>query len=199
MRELTRDRYLEDAELAALLRVARERNTRTAPMHYALFCLLANTGLRPSEALAIQLRDLHLTDREPWVRVRRLKTRTEGGRIADVPLSRPLARLLRSYTGLEFFPRKRLDRAGSPERLFPFGLRNAEIMFRRYAARAGLATSFNLYSLRHTALTRALRATGDLRLVQDMAGHASPATTAIYAHVAPAARRELAEKSGGVV
>lgn len=53
-----------------------------------------------------------------------------------------------------------------------------------------------LHSLRHRAATELYRHTKDIRLVGDILGHASPATTAIYAawsrEDAPAAMAHLA-------
>jgi integrase len=46
---------------------------------------------------------------------------------------------------------------------------------------AGLK-DFRIHDLRHTAATRTLRATGNLRLVQRLLAHSSPTTTAKYAH-----------------
>jgi integrase len=53
---------------------------------------------------------------------------------------------------------------------------------RRAIAKAGIADLRPMHDFRHTAATRTLRATGNLRLVQNLLGHASPATTAKYAH-----------------
>ena len=39
--------------------------------------------------------------------------------------------------------------------------------------------------LRHTFARRVLEATDNLAVVQDMLGHASPATTRIYARISP--------------
>lgn len=50
---------------------------------------------------------------------------------------------------------------------------------RTVAASAGLP-SVPTHVLRHTCLTTALEATGDLRAVQEFAGHARPETTAGY-------------------
>jgi integrase/recombinase XerD len=44
--------------------------------------------------------------------------------------------------------------------------------------------------LRHTSLTRLYKNTRDIRLVQDVAGHSDPKTTAIYAHVSGADIRD---------
>lgn len=55
----------------------------------------------------------------------------------------------------------------------------------RECARLGLA-GVTAHRLRHTIATEVLAKTRDLRLVQDLLGHASPATTAIYTQVIPA-------------
>lgn len=199
--ELERDRYLEDSELEALLRATRERRHQNAPRDLAMFATLSTTGIRPGELVTLRVKDLHLAEREAWIRIRRLKTRQPGGRLADIPISRTLARTLRGYVRAAGLTVRRgvIEGEQLEARVFPIGVRNLEILFRRYAALAKLSSVYTLYALRHTALTRALRATGDLRLVQDMAGHASPQTTAIYAHVSPQKKRATAEALGAVL
>ena len=49
------------------------------------------------------------------------------------------------------------------------------------------------HTLRHTSATRTLRATGNLRIVQDNLGHARLETTRIYTHVQDAERQAAAE------
>jgi len=53
-------------------------------------------------------------------------------------------------------------------------------------------TGYNPHSLRHAGATAAYRATGDLRGVQEMLGHASLATTERYLHIDDDGRRRLA-------
>lgn len=53
-------------------------------------------------------------------------------------------------------------------------------------------TGWHPHSLRHAGATAAYRATGDLRAVQDMLGHASLATTQRYLHLDDDARRRVA-------
>jgi integrase/recombinase XerC len=53
-------------------------------------------------------------------------------------------------------------------------------------------TGWNPHALRHAGATAAYRATGDLRAVQDMLGHASLLTTQRYLHLDDAARRAAA-------
>lgn len=53
-------------------------------------------------------------------------------------------------------------------------------------------TGWNPHALRHAGATAAYRATGDIRAVQDMLGHASLATTQRYLHLDEDARRRVA-------
>lgn len=54
-------------------------------------------------------------------------------------------------------------------------------------------TGWNPHALRHAGATAAYRATGDLRAVQEMLGHASLTTTQRYLHLDDDARRRVAE------
>ena len=51
------------------------------------------------------------------------------------------------------------------------------------AAKAGIKKRVHVHLLRHTYLTRLYSRTKDIRLVQEVAGHASIDTTMIYTHV----------------
>jgi site-specific recombinase XerD len=63
----------------------------------------------------------------------------------------------------------------------------------RYLHAAGLKRQgLSCHALRHTAATLGYLHTGDLRAVQELLGHADPRTTARYAHVVDAARRNPA-------
>ena len=56
-------------------------------------------------------------------------------------------------------------------------------MVRRYAERAAIEKRVTPHTLRHTAATTWLRQGFNLREVQKLLGHASPATTEVYTHV----------------
>jgi site-specific recombinase XerD len=197
---------LSSNELERLLSAASSRRHVNATRDHALLALLVNTGCRPGEALALHVADLHIngervhTIRErPWIRVRRLKRRTPY--FDDVPVSRALALVLNHYTrGHRIHDHGALPRPFEPaSRLFPLTVRTAERIFHYHARRAGLDSGLRLYALRHTAATRALEATGDIRAVQVMLGHARVTTTQVYAHVRPERRAALAELVGGLV
>lgn len=182
--------YLSDEELRALLKAARDRLGRRAARDHVLLALLANTGIRPGEAVQLTPQDLELTNRRPFIRVRRLKKRVAAAP-DELPISRPLARTLKRYVQ---------GAAGlASEPLFPMTVRNLELIFKHYLKLAAIAQDYRLYALRHTAFTRAYRVTKDLRLVQELAGHASSATTLIYTHVDPQAKRRAVELVGATL
>ena len=82
-------------------------------------------------------------------------------------------------------------RAGKP--LSPVYVRQ---MVRRCGERAGLEKDVHPHTLRHTAATTWLRQGFNLREVQKLLGHSSPATTEVYTHVFD---EDLQRKQEGLV
>lgn len=169
-RRMTPDRYLSDAELEAFMAAVRERRHKHQPRDHALFALLANTGIRPSEALGLTRGDVHLSAKPPWIRVARLKKRVQTN--DDLVLTDALAVILKKHA-------QGMDGDG----LFNLTRRQAQRLFHYYARVAGIKRKAHLYILRHTAGTRIYRATRDVKLVQALLGHESADTSAIYAHI----------------
>jgi integrase/recombinase XerC len=71
------------------------------------------------------------------------------------------------------------------------GARSIERLVKRYALKAGLDPNFHTHTLRHSFATHLLDGGADLRVVQDLMGHSSPATTQIYTYVSTEQARKV--------
>jgi len=79
-------------------------------------------------------------------------------------------------------------RAGT--NVLPMTTESVRLVFRHLARTAGIEIVMTPHSLRHAFATKVLEATGDLAVVQDLLGHASPETTRIYARVSSRRMRD---------
>ena len=168
-------RWYSKEELAAIYRVELEvprcTTAEDAELHRRYrwgWQLLANTGMRRGEALALDWR--HVGAEEIRI-VSTEQARTKSGRWRLVPLG-PGAR--------EALEAIRAPKGPVLPRIRPESLSRA---FDRTARRAGLDGS--IHCLRHTYVSHLVMAGVPLRTVQVLAGHASSRTTERYAHLAP--------------
>lgn len=132
--------------------------------------LMANTGLRRTEAL--QLRWEHVDLKRGMLTVVSTQgARTKSGRWRQIPLSDAAKEALR-----------KLKRLSSGDHVLPRVM--AESLSRNFADNArSLKLRGSLHSLRHTYGAHLVMAGVPLRTVQVLMGHASFVTTERYAHV----------------
>ncbi len=154
----------------------------------ALLTTIYGAGLRISEAVRLDEADLEGAGAETCLRVRGKGSKE---RLAPVGLraAEAIARYRREERG-ELLARGRRRRC--PEALFlnknggRLTDRGARGLIVRYAARAGLPDWVTPHTLRHSFATHLLENGADLRAIQELLGHASLATTQVYAHVSTA-------------
>jgi integrase/recombinase XerD len=179
--------------LAAAHRAAAESPDKSAAQLAAartacLLELLYATGLRVSELVALPKTAAKRS--EPLIMVR-----GKGGRERLVPLSEPARRAMAAY-------RQLLEAQGERARgpwLFPAESESGHLsrqVFARdlktLAALAGINTArVSPHVLRHAFASHLLQNGADLRVVQELLGHADISTTQIYTHVLDARMKAM--------
>lgn len=146
----------------------------------ALFELLYAAGLRVGELVALDLGDIHLTQR--LVRVR-----GKGRKERVVPFGRPAASAVAAYLPERARWRRELGGDGEPLFVNQRGGRLSDRSVRRVLDRAVHLTAdlnhLHPHALRHAFATHLLEAGMDLRAIQELLGHSSLATTQVYTRV----------------
>jgi integrase/recombinase XerD len=199
-------RVLEVEQVTRLLDVVEgdlERTSGTDPDRTTLHVALAlrdraivetayAAGLRISELASADLGSLDL---------RRGEVRVLGkGRKERIGLlGRPAREALADYLedGRPVLLARRLGGEAPPAEIFlnhlggPLGVRGLRYRLDRLCARAGLPLGVSPHTLRHSFATHLLDGGADVRVVQELLGHASVTTTQIYTLVTVESLREV--------
>jgi integrase/recombinase XerD len=154
----------------------------------ALLELLYSTGARISEAVGIDLDDLD-------ERARTVLLRGKGGRQRLVPVGRPALAAVEAYR-VRGRPALLVRGRGCPGLLLNargarLSRQSAFHVLRAAAENAGVARHVSPHTLRHCFATHLLAGGADVRVVQELLGHASVATTQLYTHVTVDTLREV--------
>ena len=184
----------------------------------ALLELMYASGLRVSEAHALDVGHVDLEQRTALVHGKGNKERMV---VMGEPARRALARYLRDGRGQLMTPTTPRGASLAPELPSPSagradhasGLRGVQaalfvnrnggrlsqrriqLIVRKYALAAGIDERVHPHLLRHTFATHLLDGGAELRVVQELLGHANPNTTQIYLHVTEERQRTVVERS----
>lgn len=193
------------AASTARLVAAPERSSALGLRDRAILELFYASGLRVSELCSLRMMDVHL-------QVGYVRCLGKGNRERVVPFGRQARDALEAY--LEHQRPALLDRAVARGRVrLPISARalaqqplflsrsGGSIertavwrLVQRESRRAGVASRVSPHTLRHSFATHLLEGGADLRIVQELLGHASVATTEIYTHVQTRRLKELHER-----
>jgi integrase/recombinase XerD len=157
----------------------------------ALVELLYATGARISEAVALNVDDLIGDDGTADV----VRLFGKGGKQRIVPVGSYARAALDAYL---VRARPVLSMRGRATPALFLGVRgsrlsrqNAWLLLRAAAERAKLDVDLSPHSMRHSFATHLLQGGADVRVVQELLGHASVATTQIYTRVTADALRDV--------
>ncbi|MBI1886562.1 MAG: tyrosine recombinase XerC [Chloroflexi bacterium] len=177
--------FLPHEQVSALIRAAGD-DTPHGLRDRALLELMYAAGVRLSEVVGVDLRDLDLAERTARVKGKGNKERIAFfGAAAEATLKLYLRdgrkRLLQRLEEPALF----LNRDGGR-----LSTRSVQLIVRKYALRAGLDQRVWPHLLRHTFATHMLDGGAELRVVQELMGHASVSSTQIYLHVTEERQRQ---------
>jgi integrase/recombinase XerD len=157
----------------------------------ALLELLYSTGARISEAVGIDVDDLD-------ERARTVLLRGKGGKERLVPVGRPALAAVEAYRVRARPALAAKGRAAAGGGALLLNARGARLsrqsafhVLRAAAEAAGVVREVSPHTLRHCFATHLLAGGADVRVVQELLGHASVATTQLYTHVTVDTLREV--------
>lgn len=178
-------------EVLALLEAAGGDSPSDGPLslrNRALLELLYSTGARISEAVGLDVDDIDTCARSVLLR-------GKGGKHRLVPVGRPAVAALDAYL---VRGRPELARRGRGTPAIFLNARGGRLsrqsawqVLHDAAERAGVSAAVSPHTLRHSFATHLLDGGADVRVVQELLGHASVTTTQIYTLVTVHALREV--------
>lgn len=178
--------FLTIEEIERLLRVP-DLSTPQGQRDRALMEMLYASGLRVSELTSLNLEQVNLETGE-------IRVWGKGSKERIVLMGKPAIEALNTYLSQgrpRLLSKKRtnallLNRYGErlPER-------RVQRILEKYASQAGIDKRVHPHMLRHSFATHMLDGGADLRVVQELLGHANLTSTQIYTHVTKSQARKV--------
>jgi integrase/recombinase XerD len=145
------------------------------------------SGLRLAELRQVRLEQLHLE-------AGFISVIGKGNKERIVPVGKNAVEAVQRYLDVG---RPKLVTSKSPAAVFltrrgtPFAAVTLWLRIKQRARRAGITRNVTPHMLRHSFATHLLENGADLRVIQELLGHANIGTTEIYTHVAGSRLREV--------
>jgi integrase/recombinase XerC len=182
-RDVRMPAHLSEDEMTALIAAA-DDSTPLGRRDRTILELFYASGLRLSELTGLDIDDVNLS-------AKMVRVLGKGGKQRIVPFNGATAGALRVYLRdrelLVYGADGRQRREGDPLFVNYRGgrltVRSVDRLVRRYVASFSTRLGISPHALRHSFATHLLRRGADLRVIQEMLGHARLSTTQRYTHV----------------
>lgn len=168
-----------------------DRSTSEGERNLAMLETMYGSGLRVSELVNLKISDLYIPDEF-------VKIFGKGSKERLVPLSPISIKLIGNYLS---FVRVHLPVAKGFEDILFLNNRGRSLsrvmvflIIKKLAQKAGIQKNISPHTFRHSFATHLVENGADLRVVQELLGHASITTTEIYTHLDKTYLRETIEK-----
>ena len=189
--EYGRRRYLSGDELVRLVKALADYEDQQAA---DIVRLLLLTGARRGEVLSARWADLDLGEGK-WSKP---ASSTKQKEAHEVPLSAPARQLLSEIRERQAGKRHALGTYVFPGTGGSGHIVEIKKAWRALCRAAGI-TGLRIHDLRHSYASQLVSGGASLPLIGALLGHASPSTTARYAHLHHDPMREAAERVGAVI
>ncbi|MDX1975288.1 MAG: site-specific tyrosine recombinase XerD [Rickettsiales bacterium] len=175
-------------DIKALIHAAYEDDTPTAIRMQAMLELMYGAGLRVSELVSLKLSALQVKEGEHQVQVDFLLIQGKGNKERLTPINQRAREALSRYLAVRHIFIK--GEKASPY-LFPYHRAQGYVtrqqfgvMLKELALEVGIdPEKISPHALRHSFASHLLEGGADLRVIQELLGHADISTTQIYTHV----------------
>ena len=184
---------LDDSKKLLDVTANEDKDNRNKERDFAIITLFLNCGMRLSELVGINIKDINFSDCK-------LNVIGKGNKERTIYLNKACMNAINSYLavrpheGIKFNSRDALFLSERRERI---SNRTVQYTVEKELKRAGLDTNkYSVHKLRHTAATLMYQyGNVDIRALQELLGHESISTTEIYTHVNNEQVREAVEKN----
>ena len=173
--------FLSEEEVLALLKAFKTKDEDPLEVrNRTILELLYSSGLRVSETAGLQLKSIDFE-------LEMLRITGKGNKTRLVPMGKPAMRQLKRYLE-EARPQLTANNPANPAVFLSFRGKQLDReriwqVVKLAAERAGIVKSIHPHTLRHSFASHLLANGADLRVIQEMLGHANIATTEIYTHI----------------
>lgn len=189
-------KYLSLDDSRKLLDVAYNEDNRNAERDFTIITLFLNCGMRLSELVGINIRDIDFEECK-------LNVIGKGNKERTIYLNKACMKALSEYLPVRNSINVKHDNKYSEKALFlserreRISNRTVQYIVDKELSHAGLDTrKYSVHKLRHTAATLMYQyGEVDIRALQELLGHESIATTEIYTHVSNDQVRNAVEKN----
>ena len=177
-------KYLSLDDSKKLLDVTMDEDDENKERDFAILTIFLNCGLRLSELVGIDIKDIDFSEYK-------LNVIGKGNKERTIYLNKSCINAINAYLAVRPKEGVKVDSKKSQQALFlskrreRISNRTVQYIVEKELRRAGLDTSkYSTHKLRHTAATLMYQyANVDIRALQELLGHESISTTEIYTHV----------------
>lgn len=189
-------KYLTLEQSKKLLEVSDNEDNRNCERDHAITTLFLNCGLRLSELVNINIKDINFEECQ-------MNVIGKGNKERVIYLNKACTKAINEYLAVRPQTGIKKDNKDSDKALFlserrqRIGRRTVQEIIYKELRLAGIdSAKYSVHKLRHTAATLMYQYGGvDIRALQELLGHESISTTEIYTHVSNEQVRNAVERN----